>query len=117
MENANFLDLLVDATENTTTTPQKVHILSVGLFASGEFDGAEITFEVSPDDVFDTELYASPDDAQWFTHPQGIFTEQDWRNADLADVWVRARLTNAGGATEVTLKLRPRNTSVIEIGG
>lgn len=57
------------------------------------------------------------EDVTWFEHPSGAYLPADfddpsniidWRNADLAEVWVRAVIRGATADTDVTLKSRPR---------
>ncbi len=107
--NKNWLDLLVNQTEDITTAPIFPAILANAIFASGNFDGATVQIQVSPDDVMNTDLYPTPDDATWFTQVSGTFTAETYTNCDLAEAWVRVAVTNSGEATDVSLKLRPRN--------
>lgn len=115
MANENWIDLLENQTEDVTTSPVRAKILDMGIFAYGEFDGATLKIQVSPDDVMNTELYASPDDAEWFDHPDATFTEKTYINGDFAETWMRAVLSGSGGLTDVTLKLRPRVEAVIKL--
>jgi hypothetical protein len=53
-------------------------------------------------------LETSPDKVTWFRHEDATFTGDTWVNGSLGNVWVRAYLENADGATELNLSLRPR---------
>ena len=83
---------------------------SVGLFASGVFDGATLKFLVNP--VVDKLDAAYPN--EWYEHPDGIFTDltedavKFWTNADLAETWMKATVENAGDNTLLNLRVRPR---------
>jgi hypothetical protein len=107
-ENKNWFDLFVNQTTDAVTEPQFAQILDFGIFASGEFDGATVKIQISPDDVMNTDLYPTPDDAEWFDHNEAMFTDKTYVNGDLSEAWFRGVVENAGGATNVSLKMRPR---------
>lgn len=107
--NTQHVDFFLNQTTNTKTTPTRVQVLDVALFAYGVFDGASIRLEVSP-----SALTEDPEDMIWFDHPGGIFTDATetekrfWNNADLAEVYIRGVLEDAGGATSLSFQMRPR---------
>jgi len=102
-------DFFVNQTEDAVTEPIKRQVLDVALFAAGVFDGAILSIQVSPD-----ELNEDPELMTWFDHPNGMFTDETedevrfWNNADFAEVYIRAKLSNATANTSVSLKMRPR---------
>lgn len=103
-------NFFINQTEDAKTFPVKKNVLDVSLFASGVFDGATVSIQVSPDDLNSE----NPDAMTWFDHPDGMFTDatQDekrfWNNADFAEVYIRAILFNSGASTSISLKMRPR---------
>lgn len=112
-DNKNWIDLLVNQTEDITTDPQRVQIGDMMVFVSGNFDGAQVKLQLSPDDVMNTDLYATPDAAEWFDAPEATFDDKGMINADIGEVWFRAVQSGSGLATDVSLKLRPRVEQVI----
>lgn len=102
-------DFFLSQTVNIATTPIKRQVLDVALFCWGVFDGAEALIQVSP-----SALEVDPEDMIWFDHPSGIFTDATedeirfWNNADLAEVYIRGVIRNAGGSTDLNLSMRPR---------
>jgi hypothetical protein len=118
--------LHVDFFENQTgtgtikSTPVKFFTQDIALFLSGNLGGSTVKIEVSPDDVDVND----PDAAgiTWFSHPAGTYEPgdfddpsnvNDWRNADLAEVWVRAVIEGATSTTDLTLKGRPRVEMIV----
>lgn len=110
-DNKNWLDILVEQATNITTAPIFVQMGSVAIFCYGNFTGpATAKLQFSPDDVMNTDLYATPNDATWFDVPDAIFTQQTYENGDLPEVWMRAKQTGSGVGTKISLKIRPRNS-------
>ena len=100
----SHIDFFKDQTDDGVSNPVRVHILDWGLFAWGEFDGATVQLEISP-----SELDADDhENMKWFVHPNGVFTEEDYRNGDLCECWFRARVLNAGENTSLNFSARPR---------
>ena len=99
-------DFFINQSTDQKTLPERYHITQVALFASGIFAGATVRLEVSPDEYIPGET--DPDEMKWFTNPEGIYTEEVWNNADLAELWVRATLSDASEDTLVSFKMRPR---------
>jgi len=100
-------DFFLNQTEDVVTPWERYHITEVALFADGDFDGCTVKIEVCP-------TIAMPEvgETRIFDHPNGTYTaageEKFWNNADLAEVWVRGRLDNAGPGTNVNFSMRPR---------
>lgn len=108
-------DFFMHQTTDFKSVPVRMHASKIGLFCSGIFDGATVRLEVSPE----RDLAQDPDTMEWFDHPEGIFTDATeteqrfWNNADLAEVWVRGVLENAGGNTDLTFRARTRPNGVV----
>lgn len=96
-------------TTDGVSFPVRAHILSWGLFAWGEFDGATVQLEVSPSPLDEENI----EGMEWFVHENGIFTAKDYRNGDLCECWFRSRVLNAGPNTELNFSARPRVSKVI----
>ncbi len=97
------IDFFVDATEDGVSPLFNSYILDWGLFALGEFGGATVQLEISP-----SPRTPDPDDMKWIVHPNGVFDDEDYRNADLCDCTFRARIQGATGTTNITFVARPR---------
>lgn len=108
--NKQHIDFFIGQSTAGPSTAYKVLCTSVGLFASGVFDGAELKLQVNPVKDPEDDLFAS----QWYDHPDAIFTEATeadvkfWVNADLAETWIRGMISNPGDNTLLNLMLRPR---------
>lgn len=106
--NRNWFDPLVNQTTDITTEPMFAQILDMGIFVYGAFDGAEVKIQISPDDVMNTELYATPNDAKWFDHAEAVFDDETYINADFSEAWFRVVQSGSGLTTDITMKMRPR---------
>lgn len=115
MANRQHVDLFINRSLAGASESYKLHSNAVGVFVSGIFDGAELKLRVNP--VSDKDDPAFP--SEWYDHPDAIFTDltenevKFWTNADLAESWIDAFLSNPGDNTALNMRLRPRTVAVV----
>ena len=108
-------DFFINQTSDIKTTPVRLHVTQLALFAHGVFAGATIRLEVSPDE-YNPNLEGFDPDTQmeWFDHPNGLYTDAAndevhfWNNADLGTFWIRAVLENSTANTSLSFRSRAR---------
>lgn len=102
-----FNDTVVEDTYRVTP-PTKMQIRDIAVFIAGTFDGCTVTVQTSPDFMETNENDIVPGDMEWFDRPEGMWNAKVWENIDAPECWMRFKIENSTGSTDLQIGTRPR---------
>lgn len=109
MTNPNHIDFFTAQETDIETDWVPINIGDVAIFAGGNFDGADVILQFTPDNPNEVE---SP---EIFTDVSASFDAASWSNASLPEGWMRGVVDNAGESTSVSLRIRPRPSRIMHV--